>query len=28
MYELPEYKNKTVIITKDVINKTKKPKVA
>ena len=28
MYELPEYKNKTVTITKDVINKTKKPKVA
>ena len=28
MYELPEYSNKTVIITKDVINKTKKPKVA
>ena len=28
MYELPEYSNKTVTITKDVINKTKKPKVA
>jgi ATP-dependent Clp protease ATP-binding subunit ClpX len=28
MYELPEYKNKTVTITKDVVNKTKKPKVA
>jgi ATP-dependent Clp protease ATP-binding subunit ClpX len=28
MYELPDYKNKTVTITKDVINNTKKPKVA
>ena len=28
MYELPEYKNKTITITKDVINKNKKPKVA
>ena len=28
MYELPEYSNKTVVITKDVINKTKKPKIA
>jgi ATP-dependent Clp protease ATP-binding subunit ClpX len=28
MYELPEYKDKTVTITKDVINNTKKPKVA
>ena len=28
MYELPEYKNKTITITKDVINQTKKPKVA
>jgi ATP-dependent Clp protease ATP-binding subunit ClpX len=28
MYELPEYKNKTITITKDVISKTKKPKVA
>ncbi len=28
MYELPEYKNKTVTITKDVVNKIKKPKVA
>ena len=28
MYELPEYKSKTITITKDVINKTKKPKVA
>jgi ATP-dependent Clp protease ATP-binding subunit ClpX len=28
MYKLPEYKNKTVIITKDVVNKLKKPKVA
>ncbi len=28
MYELPEYKNKTVTITRDVVNKTKKPKVA
>ncbi len=28
MYELPEYKNKTVTITKDVVKKIKKPKVA
>ncbi len=28
MYELPEYKNKTITITKDVVNKIKKPKVA
>ena len=28
MYELPEYKDQTVTITKDVVNKTKKPKVA
>jgi ATP-dependent Clp protease ATP-binding subunit ClpX len=28
MYELPSYKDKTVTITKDVINNTKKPKVA
>ena len=28
MFELPEYANKKVTITKDVINKTKKPKVA
>jgi ATP-dependent Clp protease ATP-binding subunit ClpX len=28
MYELPEYKDKTITITKDVINNTKKPKVA
>ncbi|HFU75851.1 MAG TPA: ATP-dependent Clp protease ATP-binding subunit ClpX [Arcobacter sp.] len=28
MYELPEYKNKTITITKDVITNTKKPKVA
>jgi ATP-dependent Clp protease ATP-binding subunit ClpX len=28
MYELPEYSNKTVTITKDVVCKTKKPKVA
>ncbi|HIP12160.1 MAG TPA: ATP-dependent Clp protease ATP-binding subunit ClpX [Arcobacter sp.] len=28
MYELPEYSNKTVTITKDVITKTKKPKIA
>lgn len=27
MFELPEYSNKKVTITKDVINKTKKPKV-
>jgi ATP-dependent Clp protease ATP-binding subunit ClpX len=28
MYELPEYKNQTVTITKDVVNKTTKPKIA
>ncbi len=28
MYELPEYKGKTVTITKDVVNKTELPKVA
>ena len=28
MYELPEYKNKTITITKNVVNKTKKPQVA
>ncbi|VAY87424.1 ATP-dependent Clp protease ATP-binding subunit ClpX [hydrothermal vent metagenome] len=28
MFILPEYKNKTVIITKDVVQKIKKPKVA
>ena len=28
MYDLPDYKNKTITITKDVVNKTKKPKVA
>ncbi|MDD2698599.1 MAG: ATP-dependent Clp protease ATP-binding subunit ClpX [Arcobacteraceae bacterium] len=27
MYELPEYKNKTVTITKDVVNKTTKPTI-
>jgi len=27
MYELPEYKGKTVTITEDVVNKTKLPKV-
>ena len=26
MYELPEYKNQTITITKDVVNKTTKPK--
>jgi len=28
MYELPEYRGKTVTITKDVVNKTELPKVA
>lgn len=28
MYELPEYKNKTVTITKDVVNKTTTPTIA
>ncbi|MFZ9660080.1 MAG: ATP-dependent Clp protease ATP-binding subunit ClpX [Arcobacteraceae bacterium] len=28
MYELPEYKNKTVVITKDVVNKISTPKIA
>jgi ATP-dependent Clp protease ATP-binding subunit ClpX len=28
MFELPEYKGKTITITKDVVNKTKKPKIA
>ncbi len=28
MYDLPEYKNKTVTITKDVITKKKEPKIA
>jgi len=28
MYELPEYKGKTVTITKDVVTKTELPKVA
>ncbi len=28
MYELPEYKGKTITITKDVVNKTELPKVA
>ncbi len=28
MYELPEYSNQTVTITKDVVNKTTKPKIA
>ena len=27
MYELPEYKGKTVTITEDVVNKTKLPEV-
>jgi ATP-dependent Clp protease ATP-binding subunit ClpX len=27
MYELPEYKNKTITITKSVVNKTNKPKI-
>jgi ATP-dependent Clp protease ATP-binding subunit ClpX len=28
MFELPEYRGKTITITKDVVNKTKKPKIA
>jgi ATP-dependent Clp protease ATP-binding subunit ClpX len=28
MFDLPDYKDKTITITKDVVNKTKKPKVA
>ncbi len=28
MYELPEYSNQTVTITKDIVNKTEKPKIA
>ncbi len=28
MYDLPEYKDKTVTITKDVVTKEKEPKIA
>ena len=28
MYELPEYKNQTIVITKDIVNKTIQTEVA
>lgn len=28
MYELPEYKNKSIVITKDIVNKANMPKIA